>query len=153
MHLQEAAKFVLSSAGLAAFCLCADHIVFKWEDRWKKLAYGVALRAVTDSLVHGVVGGWCWMNVILVLGEQFTTVRVMQIAACVAMATSIDVDHFIAAKSLSFKVIISCISTTIFQGVVTPICAILRAVTRVTNCECLNSTRTSKLLLTPVTAS
>jgi len=115
VHLQEAAKFVLSSAGLAAFCLCADHIVFKWEDRWKKLAYGVALRAVTDSLVHGVVGGWCWMNVILVLGEQFTAVRIMQIAACVAMATSIDVDHFIAAKSLSFKVIRSCISLPYVQ--------------------------------------
>ena len=107
VQLQEAARFALSSAGLAAFCFCADHIVFKWDDRWKKVPHGVALRAVTDSLVHGVVGGWSWVNVILVLGEQFSSVRVLQIAACVAMATAIDVDHFVAAKSLSFKV--SCI--------------------------------------------
>ena len=104
MQLQEGVKIVLSSAGLVAFCLCADHVVFKWDDRWKRLSHGVALRAITDSLVHGIVGGWCWLNMVLVMGEQFTAVRILQTATCVAMATVIDLDHFIEAKSFSFKV-------------------------------------------------
>lgn len=104
MQLQEGVKIVLSSAGLVVFCLCADHVVFKWEDRWKRLTHGVALRAITDSLVHGVVGGWCWVNMVLVMGEQFTTLRILQTATCVAMATAIDLDHFIEAKSFTFKV-------------------------------------------------
>ena len=104
MQILEGMRIVLSSAALVAFCLCADYVVFKREDRWKRLFQGTALRAATDSLVHGVVGGWCWVNVILVLGEEFTAVRMLQIATCIAMATGIDLDHFIEARSLSIKV-------------------------------------------------
>ena len=104
MEILAGVRIVLSSATLVAFCLCADHVVFKWEDKWKKLFHGIALRAATDSLVHGVVGGWCWVNVILVLGEEFTALRMLQIAICIDIATGIDLDHFIEARSLSIKV-------------------------------------------------
>ena len=98
-----------SSAGLALFCLGADHAIFKWEEKWFKLRHGVALRAVSDSLVHGIVGGWSWVNVLLfnsasgVNGTSWTT-RILQVALCVGMAISIDLDHMIEAKSFSIKV-------------------------------------------------
>ena len=94
-----------SSAGLVLFCLGADHVIFKWEERWLKLAEGVALRAISDSLVHGVVGGWSWVNVLLLNRQGLTsTAGMIQVALCVGMATAIDLDHMIEARSLSMKV-------------------------------------------------
>ena len=101
------AWLVASSAGLLLFCLGADHVIFKWEERWLKLTYGVAMRAVSDSLVHGVVGGWSWVNVLLLTGAEGLTwtERALQVALCVGMATAIDLDHMIEARSLSIKVL------------------------------------------------
>ena len=104
LDLASGLKFLASSAGLVAFCLCADQVVFKWKASWESLGpRGVALRAVADSVTHGLVGGWCWVNVVLLQGEQFTAVRALQVAGCVVMATALDVDHFISARSLSLK--------------------------------------------------
>lgn len=84
--------------------MCADHVIFKWEASWRSLgSYGVGLRAVADSVTHGLVGGWCWVNVVLLQGEQFTAVRVLQVVVCLLMATTLDLDHFIEARSLSLK--------------------------------------------------
>ena len=69
-----------------------------------KLAHGQALRAVSDSLVHGVLGGWCWVNVILLGKEEWTGVRMAQVILCCLMAAGMDVDHMIEARSLSIKV-------------------------------------------------
>lgn len=105
MSVQTGARFLLGSTGLVAFCLCSDHIVYGWEDKWKALPQGVAARAAVDNLVHGVVGGWTWANAVVLLGGQLTsTVRVLQVACCVAMASVIDLDHFIAARSIAVKV-------------------------------------------------
>ena len=97
-----------SSAGLVLFCLGADHVIFRWEDKWMKLRNGAALRAVSDSLVHGLVGGWSWVNVLLLTeggGEGVTwTIRILQVVLCVGMATAIDLDHMIEARSFSIKV-------------------------------------------------
>ena len=96
-----------SSAGLVLFCLGADHVIFKWEERWLKLSYGVSLRAVSDSVVHGLVGGWCWANVLLLTSSEGLSwvARIGQVVLCIAMATAIDLDHFIEAKSFSIKVV------------------------------------------------
>ena len=69
-----------------------------------KLAHGQALRAVSDSLVHGVLGGWCWVNVILLGKEEWTGARMAQVILCCLMAAGMDVDHMIEARSLSIKV-------------------------------------------------
>lgn len=108
VQLSSGCLFVASSAGLVLFCLGADHIIFKWEDRWLKLSYGVSLRAVSDSVVHGLVGGWCWVNVLLLTSSEGLSwaARIGQVALCVAMATTIDLDHLIEAKSFSIKVLI-----------------------------------------------
>lgn len=106
VRLSSEVWFVASSAGLALFCLGADHAVFKWEDKWFQLRHGVALRAVTDSLVHGLVGGWCWVNVLLLRTSEGLTCMggILQAVLCVVMATAIDLDHMIEARSLSIKV-------------------------------------------------
>ena len=105
-QLSSGCWFVASSAGLVLFCLGADHVIFKWEERWSKLSHGVSLRAVSDSLVHGVVGGWCWTNVLLLSSGRDLSwaVKIGQVALCVAMATAIDLDHLIEARSFSIKV-------------------------------------------------
>ena len=105
VQLSSGFWFVASSAGLVLFCLGADHAIFRWEERWIKLTHGVSLRAVSDSVVHGLVGGWCWANVLLLSGGEGLSwpARVGQVILCSVMATAIDLDHFIEARSLSLK--------------------------------------------------
>ena len=95
-----------SSAGLVLFCLGADHVIFKWEERWLALRHGVSLRAMSDSVVHGLVGGWCWANVLLLTGSEGLSWsgRIGQVILCIIMATAIDLDHMIEARSFSIKV-------------------------------------------------
>ena len=103
--------FVASSAGLVLFCLGADHAIFKWEERWLKLSHGVSLRAVSDSVVHGLVGGWCWANVLLLTSgvkDLSWAARIGQVVLCIVMATAIDLDHLIEARSFSIKVMNCC---------------------------------------------
>ena len=100
-----------SSAGLVLFCLGADHAIFKWEERWLKLSHGVSLRAVSDSVVHGLVGGWCWANVLLLTSDVKDlswAARIGQVVLCIVMATAIDLDHLIEARSFSIKVMNCC---------------------------------------------
>ncbi len=99
------AKFVVSSVGLVTFCLCSDHVVYGWEEKWKAVPQGVVARAILDNVVHGVVGGWAWANSVIALGGQLTsTFRLLQVACCVAMASVLDLDHFVAARSVAMKV-------------------------------------------------
>ena len=95
---------VLSSVGLGAFCLAADYVVFKREDVWQRVRYGSLVKAALDNVAHALVGGWSWANVILLMAEPFSALRVLQVACCTCMASAIDLDHFIAAGSISLKV-------------------------------------------------
>ena len=109
LQLSSGYWFVASSAGLVLFCLGADHVIFKWEERWLKFSHGVSLRAVSDSVVHGVVGGWCWANVLLLtsgIRDLSWAARIGQVALCIVVATAIDLDHLIEARSFSIKVLI-----------------------------------------------
>lgn len=100
----EVVRLLLSSACLVAFCLSADRVVFGWEEKWRRLQHGVALRATVDNLAHGVVGGWCWANTMLLMGEgEASWSRVVQVFLCALMASAIDLDHFVEARSLSFQ--------------------------------------------------
>lgn len=69
----------------------ADSAIFRWEGHWSKSSRGKAARAVSDSLVHGVVGGWCWVNVILVSGMQWSWVKLLQVALCITMAAGMNI--------------------------------------------------------------
>ena len=96
--------FVASSVGLGTFCLAADHVIFKRDETWQRLRCGTLLKASLDNVVHAVVGGWSWANVLLLMEEPFTPVTALQVACCTGMASVIDLDHFISARSLSLTV-------------------------------------------------
>lgn len=83
--------FLFSSCLLGGFCVAADHAIFRWEDHWSKFSQGKAARAVSDSLVHGVVGGWCWLNVLLVSGMLWSWPKLLQVLLCVLVAAGMDI--------------------------------------------------------------
>jgi hypothetical protein len=85
VNSKTTALFV-SSFLLGGFCVGADHLIFNWEAYWNQYSHGKAARAVSDSLVHGVVGGWCWVNVLLVSGVQWSWVKPLQVLLCIFIA-------------------------------------------------------------------
>lgn len=62
------------------------------------------LRALGDSITHGIVGAFSWATVIMVAENLRTAPKWTEILLAGVMASSIDIDHFIAAKSLNLKV-------------------------------------------------
>lgn len=96
-------RLVASSAIFLAF-FCAGHYLYIRDDTWDRLPHGNVLRALTDNMIHGIIGGWCWFNAALFMGEGLTSTLLAQVAACVLMASAVDLDHFVAARSFSLKV-------------------------------------------------
>ena len=58
-------KLTCSSVLLAVFCFGADYTVFQWPPLQKSEHKMKLLRAVTDTLSHGVIAGWSCANVLL----------------------------------------------------------------------------------------
>ena len=86
----------LSFAGLVLFAAVADYVIYDWDaikDRqW--------LRAVADNFTHGVIAGWCWVNVLLGQpGGVDVLVGVAQAWTALLVGSVIDLDHFVFAKS------------------------------------------------------
>uniref|UniRef100_A0A8C5SLP8 Transmembrane protein 267 n=1 Tax=Laticauda laticaudata TaxID=8630 RepID=A0A8C5SLP8_LATLA len=85
---------VISSLGLGIFCYLADRLLqysFIQQTYW--------LRALSDNMVHGIIGLWSWAIVIgLKKKSDFTEVILAGFLSSV-----IDMDHFILAGSLSLK--------------------------------------------------
>lgn len=86
---------VISSLGLGVFCYLADRLLqfpFIQQIYW--------LRALSDNMVHGIIGLWSWAIVIgLKKKSDFTEVILAGFLSSV-----IDMDHFILAGSFSLKV-------------------------------------------------
>lgn len=86
---------VISSLGLGIFCYLADKLLqfsFIQQTYW--------LRALSDNMVHGIIGLWSWAIVIgLKKKSDFTEVILAGFLSSV-----IDMDHFILAGSFSLKV-------------------------------------------------
>ena len=108
MNLSVSLRPVLSSVGLGAFCVAADYVVFKRDDVWQGMRHGPLVKALLDNAAHALIGGWSWVNVVLQSGEPFSTLKIVQVAFCVCMASAIDLDHLIEARSFSLEV--SCAS-------------------------------------------
>ena len=62
------------------------------------------LRALGDSITHGIVGALSWAAVIMVAENLRSGPKWTEILLAGVMASSVDFDHFIAAKSLNLKV-------------------------------------------------
>ena len=99
------AYYCASCCCITVVCVTADWLVFRF-DAFQK--YPI-LRAVTDNLTHGLVGCWCWATSAIFLGWGKYTAH--ECLLCFAVACAVDADHFIEARSLSFKVSVE--STTL----------------------------------------
>ena len=87
---------IVALEGLLLFiCLLGDHLLTN------PVTKQPLLRALTDSLTHGLVGGVSWAAVtdVSLNGQQ-----VAECFFCMGLAMAVDLDHFIAAKSLHLKV-------------------------------------------------
>lgn len=89
------AESLLSSLGLGVFCLVADRLLqvpVVQQNPW--------LRALSDNAVHGAIGMWSWA---IVIGAK-KKADWREIVLAGFLASVIDVDHFLLARSLSLKV-------------------------------------------------
>ncbi|XP_036265321.1 transmembrane protein 267 [Pipistrellus kuhlii] len=85
---------LLSSLGLGTFCLVADRLL-----QFPIIQHNTWLRALSDNAVHGVIGMWSWAIVIGI--KKKTDLREIFLAGF--LASVIDVDHFLLARSLSLQ--------------------------------------------------
>ena len=80
------------------FCVLGDTCLTK-----PSLSSRLWLRSLGDSLTHGVVGACCWAAVIVV-EENFQRPSTWgKVLLAGVMASTIDIDHFVAAKSFDLK--------------------------------------------------
>ncbi|XP_066270564.1 transmembrane protein 267-like [Branchiostoma lanceolatum] len=87
-------KSTISSVLLGGFCVAADKAL-----SWKPISDQTLLRALTDNTAHGLVGLWSWG---IVCGTR-TRQDVLHTLLCGLLASLVDSDHFLAARSLRLK--------------------------------------------------
>ena len=88
-------QVVIWSFALAMVCLLGDQLcsaVSQAELLW---------RALADSATHGAVGAMSWAVVVM---PGLSPARWMQCVLCGVLASVLDVDHFLQARSLQLKV-------------------------------------------------
>ena len=94
---------IISSLLLPAVCMTGDHLLST-----KFIRSNMYRRALTDSVTHGIIGGVSWM---VVLGESaLSRSGVTQFFLGFILASVVDVDHFIMARSLKLQVTINMIT-------------------------------------------
>jgi hypothetical protein len=86
-------RIILCDILLITFTILCEKLPKLTAIQWQKV--------VIDNLVHGAIGGLVWWTA--VQGRFF----IGQICTCAVLASAIDVDHFIAAASLSLEVKLS----------------------------------------------
>jgi hypothetical protein len=62
------------------------------------------MRAVADNMTHGAIGLLSWHIVTGHLADLSFTARFWEVALCGLLASAIDLDHFVAARSLRIEV-------------------------------------------------
>lgn len=96
MYFVFTKKKVACSVAILITCLVGDKNSVPVKD-------GDLAAAICDNLTHAIVGLFVWASV--VLGKSsIGSAHYLQILACGLISSIIDLDHFIAARSLSLKV-------------------------------------------------
>lgn len=60
------------------------------------------LKAINDNLTHGLIGGLSWM--VYCVKRRKSRLIVFEVVLCTLLSSLIDLDHFVAAKSVLLKV-------------------------------------------------
>ena len=84
---------VLPYAVLGVTCFVADLLIFVYRD-------DVLPRVLIDNLSHGIIAAISWLVVSGIERRR----DVLEAVVCGLMASSLDVDHFVMAGSLSLSV-------------------------------------------------
>ncbi|XP_055451715.1 transmembrane protein 267 [Psammomys obesus] len=85
---------LITSLGLGIFCLVADRLL-----QFSIIQQHDWLRALSDNLVHGVIGMWSWAAVTGITKKT----DFGEVLLAGFLASVIDGDHFFQARSLSLK--------------------------------------------------
>lgn len=60
-------------------------------------------KALFDNATHALVGGICWLIVAINHKQTQSAYAIYEVFLCTMIASLIDLDHFVAAKSLNLK--------------------------------------------------
>lgn len=90
--------YFLLTTLLACICFTGDHVL--------QMSNTILSKAVVDSSTHCLVAILSWLIVLLKCHKRSTMLinSIFELLLCGFLATSIDVDHFIQARSLKLKV-------------------------------------------------
>lgn len=61
-------------------------------------------KAIFDNSTHSIIGGLTWFIITLQLKNKSASFRIFEIFLCALIASVIDLDHFLMAKSFHLKV-------------------------------------------------
>ncbi|XP_046670041.1 transmembrane protein 267 [Homalodisca vitripennis] len=89
--------FFLITIFLASICLVSDSVL--------SVTNNIVIKALVDSSTHGVAAVLSWLIVVLKCHNKSTMIinSVFELFLCGLMASAIDIDHFIMAKSFKLK--------------------------------------------------
>lgn len=90
---------ILADLAILGICVFGDRLLE--EPDFTRIGW---MRAIIDNSTHGAVGLLSWM---VVLGGGCNSHGAQQIFLCGILASLVDIDHFIAAKSIHLKDVLS----------------------------------------------
>ncbi|EDV25271.1 uncharacterized protein TRIADDRAFT_23383 [Trichoplax adhaerens] len=85
----------VATVGLGIFCYLADALMDVSFIRQNTI-----LRAITDNAAHGIIAAWSWA---IAIGLSINWKTASEIFLCFICSSGLDVDHFIAARSIKLK--------------------------------------------------
>lgn len=88
----------IATIGLAVFCYLADASMDA-----PFIRRNTVLRAMADNSAHGIIAAWSWA---ITTSFSSTWKTICEIVICLICSCGLDIDHFIAAKSIKLKVIL-----------------------------------------------
>ena len=95
---------ILLSVLLVSVAVLGDHLL--------KIVTKNVHKAVVDSSTHGLIGFISWLIVVTALKRKVSiSKRLLEAGFCGSVASIIDVDHFIYARSYKLEVIIIILSS------------------------------------------
>ncbi|XP_050304210.1 transmembrane protein 267 [Anthonomus grandis grandis] len=87
----------LLTVSVALVAILGDHLT--------NVAPVATIKALADNLTHLVIGALCW-SIFCVYSKHTINIsqwNVLEIISCAVLSSAIDVDHFVAAKSIFLK--------------------------------------------------
>lgn len=89
-----------------SFCTVLLGLIAIIGDFLVKTASLDVYKAIFDNTTHSIIGGLTWFIITLQIKNKNAVNKLLEIFLCAFIASIIDLDHFIMAKSFYLKVFI-----------------------------------------------